>query len=440
MERDLYARLRAWKASARRKPLLLRGARQTGKTYLLKELGRREYDSIAYFNFEADRALASFFERDLKPARILSELGIYAGRGLREGRDLIVFDEIQSSNRALESLKYFAEEAASVHLAAAGSLLGVKMSQPGSFPVGRVNFLDLHPMSFFEFLDGIGADRYRRLLEDRSGFEPLAEGFHAELIDLLRKYYFVGGMPEAVRLFSEDAGLARVREVHDEILTSYQLDFAKHAPATDIPKLTQVWESIPRHLARENKKFVFSALRKGARAREFENALRWLGDAGLVHLCRAVETARLPLRHHADPSCFKVYSLDVGLLGAMVRSPARLLVEGSRLFQEFQGAFVENYVAQELIAAGFSDLHYWRSGGGRAELDFLCEVDGEIIPLEVKAGINPRSKSLQSFDQQFGPRFLARSNLLGFEKSGKILNIPLYAIHRLPALAGREKS
>ncbi|MBL6968073.1 MAG: DUF4143 domain-containing protein, partial [Desulfobacteraceae bacterium] len=266
--------------------------------------------------------------------------------------------------------------------------------------------------------------------------EPLTEAFHVYLIDMLRRYYFVGGMPEAVRHFAEKGDGLETREIQKEIIKSYALDFAKHAPATDIPKLTLVWGSIPKHLARENKKFVFSAVRKGARAREFENALMWLNDSGLIHRADAVQTVRHPLAHYADSSCFKVYALDVGLLGAMAGSPVDLLVHGERLFNEYEGAFVESYVAQQLVSHFGQPLYYWRSKGGKGELDFLCEFAGKIYPLEVKAGINPKSKSLRSYNVQFQPDRLIRTNLLNLRRDGSLLNLPLYAISILPSVIG----
>jgi len=411
----------------------LQGARQTGKTHILKEFGRNEYENTIYCNFEEDNDLEGFFQRNLNAKRILGELSIYMNLEIRAGRDLVIFDEIQVSNRALNSLKYFAEQN-DVHIAAAGSLLGVKLSGPGSFPVGKVNFFHLYPLTFLEFLDAMGESRYRKLLETIEEPVPLAEAFHSHLIDLLRRYYFVGGMPEAVNHFAVTGSGREAREIQEEIIKSYVLDFAKHAPATDIPKLTQIWDSIPRHLARENKKFVFSAVKKGARARAYENALIWLEDAGLILRANAVETAKHPLKHYADPSSFKVYALDVGLLGAMARSPVELLVQGERLFSEYEGAFVENFIAQQLVSHFHQPLYYWRSKGGKAELDFLCEFGGRICPLEVKAGINPKSKSLKSYDLQFSSASLARSNLLNLKKDGKIYNLPLYAVSLLPDL------
>ena len=434
MKRDTYRELKEWKISSGRKPLLLQGARQTGKTYLLKEFGAKEYDHLIYCNFEEDPGLGQLFQRDLNPDRILMELSIYKNQDIHKGSDLIVFDEIQVSNRALNSLKYFAEQEKEYHIAAAGSLLGVKLSSPGSFPVGKVNFLPLYPMTFLEFLDAMGEERYRNLLESVNAPEPLTEALHLHLIDLLRSYYMVGGMPEAVQQHIQKGNVTATRKIQEEIIKSYVLDFAKHATPTEIPKLTQTWDSIPRHLARENKKFIFSAIKKSARAREYENALTWLKDTGLIYQAKAVETPKFPLAHYADTGSFKIYALDVGLLGAMTATPVELLARGERLFNEYQGAFVENYVAQQLAAHFGTRLYYWRSKGGRAELDFLCEFTGNICPLEVKAGINPKSKSLRSYDLQFGPPTLARTNLLNFKKDGKILNIPLYAVSLLPRL------
>ncbi len=432
MKRDAYQSLLSWKASERRKPLLLKGARQTGKTYLLLEFGKKEYEQVHYFNFEEISQLGQFFEKNLDPRRILSDLGIYSKAQIRPQRDLIIFDEIQTSNAALNSLKYFQEKAPEYHLAAAGSLLGVKLSSPGSFPVGKVNFLDLHPLTFLEFLEALGASRYRKVLEDTEELRPYPKPFHEELIDLLHQYYFVGGMPEAVTCYAEKRDPQEVRQIQREVIDSYVLDFAKHAPTSDIPKLTMMWDSLPSHLARENRKFIFSAVKKGARAREYENALVWLQDAGLIHRASAVQKSQFPLKHYADRSCFKVYVLDVGLLGAMAQTPTTAIVERYRLFEEYKGALAENYVAQQLIALLERDeLYYWRSEGGKAEIDFLLERADHIYPLEVKSGIHPRSRSLRSYANQFSPDLLLRSNLLNLKRDAKTCNLPLYAVSLL---------
>ena len=438
MKRDMYQQLLNWRSSPRRKPLLLQGARQTGKTFILKAFGRDEYENVMYCNFEEDPSLDGFFKRDLDPDRIIKELSIYYDVEIRPNADLIIFDEIQMSNRALNALKYFDEKRKDIHIAAAGSLLGVKLSSPGAFPVGKVNFLHLFPMNFMEFLDGMGEYRYRHLIEKISKPASLSEAFHNHLIDLLRQYYYVGGMPEAVNHFVETAKVREVREIQQEIIKSYIMDFAKHAPSSDIPKLTLLWNSIPKHLAKENKKFTFSAVKKSARAREYENALTWLEDAGLIHRAIATMSAKSPLSHYADRSCFKVYALDIGLLGAMSRSPAEWLSRGERFFNEYDGAFVENFAAQQLMAHFEEPLYYWRSKGGKAELDFLCDFSGRIYPLEVKSGINPRSKSLRSYDMQFSPPLLVRATLLNLKKDGKILNLPLYALSLFPDMVARN--
>lgn len=436
MKRDIYSELLKWKTSSRRKPLLLQGARQSGKTFLLKEFARLQYSNVAYLNFEEDSSLAYFFQDDLKPERILKELSLYLNLEIRPKIDLLIFDEIQVSNRALNSLKYFAEQKSEIHLAAAGSLLGLKLSRPGSFPVGKVNFLHLYPMTFVEFLDGIGQTKYRALLENSSLQTPLNKALHQKLIQLLHYYYFVGGMPEAVKQFADNEDVIEVRKIQNEIIKSYVMDFAKHAPATDIPKLTSIWESIPKHLAQENKKFVFSEVKRGARARAYEGALNWLKDAGLIYRVNAVESAKHPLRHYTDANCFKLYALDIGILGAMAGTTTELLAGGKRLFNEYQGAFVESYVAQQMAAHFGSAHHYWRSKGGKAELDFLHEFKGEVYPLEVKAGINPKSKSLKSYNLQFQPQLLTRTNLLNLKQNGNILNIPLYLISQLEKFIG----
>ena len=431
MKRDAYQELLTWSDAPGRKPLLMRGARQTGKTYLLRAFGRERYAASHYFNFEQTPALASLFERDLDPMRIVRDLSVFAGERIVPGGSLLILDEIQACNAALNSLKYFAEDAPQYHVAAAGSLLGVALSTPRSFPVGKVDFVDLHPMTFLEFLVAVGAGRYRTLIEEHALPEPFPEAFHTVLVDLLRAYYFVGGMPEAVARYAADRdnqNPAKVRTVQQAILDAYVLDFAKHAPAREVARIIAVWDSLPGHLARENKKFMFSAIRPSARARDYEDAVVWLEGAGLILRAFGVETARLPLRGYADRRSFKVYALDVGLLGALAGAAPQLLVHGDRLFAEYRGALVENYVAQQLAAAAAGDLHYWRSSGGKAEVDFLLERSGEVVPLEVKSGVNPRSKSLRSFDSQFAPPLLVRSTLLNLKRDARVLNIPLYAL------------
>lgn len=410
---------------------MLRGARQTGKTFSLKEFGRNEYRRSHYFNFERDPRLASFFAGDLNPRRIVRDLALYGGEEIRPGTDLIIFDEIQECNAALNALKYFEEQVEDYPIVSAGSLLGVRMSRPKSFPVGKVDFLDLHPMTFYEFLEAVGAGRYRDYLENLETAEPIPEAFHAELIALLRRYYYVGGMPEAVKRHAEDPEGSDCRSIQRAILDAYTLDFVKHAPATDIPKLSLVWESLPAQLTRENHKFMFSVVKEGARAREFENALTWLANARLIHRCTLVTAPKLPLAAHATASSFKIYACDVGLLGALADLPSDSPRDDLSILTGYQGAFVENYAAQHLAAQTGSALHYWRNVGREAEVDFLLQHRTSAVPIEVKSGINLRSKSLAFYLQKYNPPLAVRVSLRNLKRDGRILNIPLYALPSL---------
>jgi len=434
MKRDIYKKMLEWKSSKRRKPLLLRGARQVGKTYTLQQFGDKEYDNVAYFNFEENPALDDFFQQKLDPRAIIANLSLYINREIKPGSDLIIFDEIQEANHALNSLKYFSEKAGEYHIATAGSLIGIKLSRPRSFPVGKVNFLNMYPLTFLEYLDAVEKSRLRQLIETKEDFNSFPQAFHNELIEWMRKYFFSGGMPEPVKHFAETGNLTEVREIQKEIIDSYLLDFSKHAITSDIPKLGLIWNSIPAHLAQENKKFIFSAIRKSVRAREYESALQWLEDAGMIYKSYQVATAKYPLKAYMNRSSFKVFVLDVGILGAMSNLSPKAVIDYSSLFSEYKGAFVENYVAQQLRSDKQIDLYYWTSKGKKAELDFLWEFDSRIYPLEAKAGINPKSKSLNSFDLQFNPTVLSRTTLLNMRRDGKIRNYPMYAITLFPEL------
>lgn len=433
MEREAYKDLLAWKQTGARKPLLMMGARQTGKTHLLKTFGEREYRGLAYFNFEEDPALADFFADRVHPDRIIRDLSIYTGRPIDPDRDLVVFDEIQSSNGALKSLKYFNEERPAFHVAAAGSLLGITLSKPGSFPVGKVEFLNLLPMTFTEFLTAVDAPQLADYLSDIRECTPLPDPIHRQFIDHLRTYYVTGGMPEAVSLYAETGDLQAVRKIQKDILAGYALDFAKYANAPDIPKLGLIWEAIPGQLAKENKKFVFSNLKRSARRREFENALAWLERSGLVLKACRIKTAKLLLSAYRVTNIFKLYALDVGLLGAMADVAPTVMVQGDLIFHQIEGALVENYVAQQLMAHHNRDLFYWQSGG-LAEVDFVCACADHIIPLEVKAGINPKSKSLLFFMKKFDPHVAVRTTLLNMKRDAHLFNIPLYAISLFPGI------
>jgi predicted AAA+ superfamily ATPase len=433
VKRDLEARLREWKSSDRRKPLVLRGARQVGKTWLLRSFGASDYDAVAYFNFEENRSLDQLLQGPIEPKRLLQMLSLAVGTPIVPGKTLIVFDEVQESNRALNALKYFQEEANEYHIAAAGSLLGVSLSRPASFPVGKVDFLDVHPMSFFEFLDAAGESGLRTMLEEIRLIEPVPDVLHERLIELLKIYYLTGGMPEPLATYLETNDVRRMRKAQAAILTSYQLDFAKHAPNVDIPRIMDVWRSIPAQLARENRKFMYRSVNERARSRDHGSALSWLEEARLILRAFRVSAPRHPLASYADRSTFKVYLLDVGLLGALSDLSPDILLNGDRLFTEFHGALVENYVAQQIAATSDRGLFYW-SSQGTAEVDFLGPTESGVFPLEVKAGISLKSKSLLSYDAKFSPPLLSRASLRNLRLDGRILNYPLYGVPLFPGL------
>lgn len=440
MRRDFEAFLRAWRQRADRKPLVVKGARQTGKTFVLERFGAAEYAAVHVLNFEADPRLATVFEGELDPVRLVRDLalvGRFDPHAALTGAALLFFDEIQACPRALTSLKYFAEQLPEVHVVAAGSLLGVELSRAASFPVGKVHLHTLHPLDFFEFLNATGRDAYRARLEALAAIEPLPAAIHTELIAALREYLVVGGMPEVVAAFGESRDLARARQIQKNIVAAYRLDFAKHAPASLVPRLVMLWDAIPGQLARENRRFLFSAVQRGARARDYEDALLWLEQAGLVHRSFAVATPKLPLSGYCNRRLFKLFALDVGLLGAVANLSAAVVVQGNTVFEEFKGALAEQYVAQQLVAGDAAadprPLFYWRNEKTGTEVDFLLEEDA-ITPLEVKSGVNARSKSLGSYRRQFAPRQVVRASLLNLKMDGDMINIPLYLLPMLPRL------
>lgn len=432
MKRTIYHKLEEWKVSQRRKPLILNGARQVGKTFALKHFGKVAYKKVAYLNFEKDRRLAEYFQGTLAPQEIIKVLSIHTDIEIEPENTLLIFDEIQESPRALNSLKYFCEEANNYHIVSAGSLLGVKVAKDEGFPVGKVNVLHLYPLTFFEFLSATHNEQLKELLEGYSSFEPLL--FHEKLLPLLKLYFYIGGMPEAVAEYVKHENLNVVREVQLEILNAYEKDFAKHAPSHEVMKITTVWKQVHRQLAKENKKFIFSAIRQSARGRDYEEALEWLCSAGLIHKSHLVETPKFPLSAYVDSSAFKVFLLDVGLLGAQSHLSSHAVITGDLLFTEFKGALTENFVAQELIAARHPELYYWTSSG-TAEVDFLVEGDHAIYPLEVKAGTSTKKKSLLVYGEKYTPPRLARVNLLNLKRDDDIDNYPLYMISKFPQLS-----
>lgn len=431
MRRDIYQLLEKWQRSERRKPLILNGARQVGKTYALKHFGKTAYLKMAYLNFEKDEKLSQYFEGTLDPKELIKIISIHTETEIEPAQTLLIFDEIQNCPKALNSLKYFCEEAGEYHVVAAGSLLGVKTAGNKGFPVGKVNFLHLYPLTFFEFLSALGQDKARQFLEEYLTYEPLPNPMHEKLIQLLKLYFFIGGMPEAVAEYAKTENVHVVREIQLEILNSYEKDFAKHAPSHEIMKITTVWKQVHRQLTKENKKFVFAAIRKSARGRDYEEAIQWLSDAGLIHKSYLVSSPKFPLSAYADNDVFKIFLADIGLLGAQSNFSPQTMIDGNLLFTEFKGALTENYVAQELIATKHKEPYYWTSEG-TAEIDFLIEEKDEIYPLEVKAGSSQKKKSLLVYNQKYAPSKLIRATTMNLKHDGDIYNYPLYLVSRIP--------
>lgn len=431
MKRDIYKLLEEWKSSSRRKPLVLNGARQVGKTYSLKHFARNSYKKMAYLNFEKDEKLGQYFENTLDPKQLIQFLSIHTEIEIDPYDTLLVLDEIQECPKALNSLKYFYEEANDYHVVAAGSLLEVKTAREKGFPVGKVNFLHLYPLTFFEFLTALGHEKTRNFLEEYRTFTPIPNPMHEKLIQLLKIYFFIGGMPEAVHEYAKTEKLNTVREIQIEILSAYEKDFSKHAPPNEMMKITTVWKQVHRQLAMENKKFIFSAIRKSARGRDYEESIQWLLDAGLIYKSYLVKSPKFPLSAYADNNIFKLFLMDVGLLGAQSSLSPQTIINGNHLFTEFKGALTENYVVQEMIGAKKKDPYYWASEGV-AEIDFLIEETHEIYPLEVKAGINHKKKSLNVYGQKYAPSKLLRATAMNLKHDGNIYNYPLYLISRIP--------
>lgn len=426
MERHASAALRAWKADPLRKPLVLRGARQVGKTWLLREFGRTDYEKVVYVNCQRDPSIASLFAGDLHPDRILRGLEIAAGDTIEPATTLLIIDEIQDVPPALTSLKYFQEERSDIHLAAAGSLLGLALRADASFPVGNVHFLDLHPLDFDEFLRGVGEELLADLvLQQEWG---LLDSFRERLIELLRLYLFVGGMPEAVVRTAARASIEVVRGVHLDIIRGYENDFAKYATATESRRVAQVWASLPAQLARENRRFLFGHVRQGARARHLEDAIQWLADAGLVHRVTRYTKPASPVRTYEDTKIFKLFLHDVGLLGALSQLDPALLLQRAGIFEEFRGALTEQYVLQQIVAARNEAPMHWAAEHATAELDFAIETANGLVPIEVKAAENLRSKSLRSYIDRFHPPQALRFSLASYREEEDMINVPLYAI------------
>lgn len=431
MYRIAIEKLYKWKNSKRRKPLIIEGARQVGKTWLMKEFGKQAYADTVYINFDSNSRMADLFSADLDTDRLIMGLELYAGRKINPDNTLLIFDEVQEVPRALASLKYFYENAPQYHIVCAGSLLGIALHQGTSFPVGKVDFLKLYPLSFSEFLMATGNERFAELLKNQD-YEMITS-FKQTYIDALKHYYFVGGMPEAVQSFAESKDFNEVRAIQKRILAAYEQDFSKHAPNEIVPKIRMLWNSIPSQLARENKKFIYGLVREGGRAREYETAIMWLSDCGLVHKVSRVNAAGIPLKAYEDLKAFKLFVVDVGLLGCMTGLRQRTLLDGDDLFVEFKGALTEQYVCQQLKTIEDLGIYYYTNDRGSCEIDFVVDTGEQIVPIEVKAETNLRAKSLKTYRERFEPELSVRTSMADYKKEDWILNLPLYAIENIAA-------
>ena len=431
MYRIAIEKLYKWKNSKRRKPLIIEGARQVGKTWLMKEFGKQAYADTVYINFDSNSRMADLFSADLDTDRLIMGLELYAGRKINPENTLLIFDEVQEVPRALASLKYFYENAPQYHIVCAGSLLGIALHQGTSFPVGKVDFLKLYPLSFSEFLMATGNERFAELLK-KQDYEMITS-FKQTYIDALKHYYFVGGMPEAVQSFAESKDFNEVRAIQKRILAAYEQDFSKHAPNEIVPKIRMLWNSIPSQLARENKKFIYGLVREGGRAREYETAIMWLSDCGLVHKVSRVNAAGIPLKAYEDLKAFKLFIVDVGLLGCMTGLRQRTLLDGDDLFVEFKGALTEQYVCQQLKTIEDLGVYYYTNDRGSCEIDFVVDTGEQIVPIEVKAETNLRAKSLKTYRERFEPELSVRASMADYKKEDWLLNLPLYAIENIAA-------
>lgn len=429
MKRDVWDDLLAWKSRKNHKPLIVSGVRQCGKTWLLKSFGSSAYSSYAYFNFEGNPQLHAVFELDLDPDRIIRELSLLQNKRINLDDTLIIFDEIQFCNKALTSLKYFCENKPEASIIAAGSLLGIALSEPLSFPVGKVDFLELYPLTFPEFLMANGEEMVVELLSEIKIGEAVPAAIHPRLVDLLSTYYFVGGMPESVASWVDNHDPEDVVRIQKSILDSYELDFAKHAPDRSFEKLSTIWHTIPAQLARENQKFIFSRVRAGARGRDLEEALQWLISAGLVYKVPKIERPGIPLSAYADDSYFKLYLCDVGLLRAMADIPMQSIKQKTPLFSEFRGVLTENFVLTELIARQLHPV-FWRSKQ-TAEVDFVCRINQYLVPIEVKAEDNVRSRSLAVYLDKYKPSVAVRLSAKNAGTEPPLYSVPLYLTSRL---------
>ena len=438
MERLILKDLIAWKNSPYRKPLILKGVRQVGKTWILKEFGKRCYENTAYFNFDENEEYKQFFETSKDVNRILQNLMFASGQSIKPEKTLIIFDEVQDCPKVINSMKYFCENAPEYHIACAGSLLGIALAKPSSFPVGKVNFMQIDPMTFTEFLTANGDENLVKYMENIERIEPLPDAFFNPLYEKLKMYYVTGGMPESVLMWTQARDVSAMQNTLSDIIDAYERDFAKHPDVSEFPKISMIWKSIPSQLARENKKFLYKVVKEGARAREYENALQWLVDARLVHKIYRSSTPGLPMSAYDDLSAFKIYLADVGVLRRLAQLAPTAFTEGNRLFTEFKGSLTENFVLQTLLTQFEVTPRYWAQNNPPYEVDFLIQRENEIFPVEVKAEGNIRSKSLKKFKELFPDKvkLRVRFSLDNLKLDDDVLNIPLFMADHTDRLLG----
>ncbi len=430
MERYAFSKLKSWKNNPNRKPLVIRGARQVGKTWLMKEFAKTQYKKFAYISFVDTPEAMNIFEGNYDLENILLGLNVLTNVQITPNDTLIILDEIQECERALNALKFFKENAPDYHIMAAGSLLGVAVRQKKfSFPVGQVNFLDLYPMSFCEFLDAIGEKQLSELIYNSNW--DVVKNFQDKCTNLLKQYMFVGGMPEVVKYFANNKDMAEVRNIQNAILAGYKEDFSKYTESSNVAKITAVWNSIPSQLAKENNKFVYKDVKQGARAREYEAAVDWLNLTGLIYKVNKITKPDLPISGYEENSAFKLYMLDTGLLAAKAMLDAKTIIDGNKIFEEFKGALTEQYVLQELKNYDDIPVTYWGTDTGTAEVDFVIQKTNQVIPIEVKASTNLKAKSLATYRQKYQPEKSIRTSLAGFEINEGLYNIPLYMMENI---------
>ena len=428
MYRKIKEKLIEWKNSKDRKPLILRGARQVGKTYIIKEFGSENYEGVAYFNFDHDTELYNLFENTKDPVRIIEQLSFIYGKAIKTEKTLIVFDEIQECPNALNALKYFEEEAQDYHIISAGSLLGIRLSHT-SFPVGKVDFLDMYPMTFTEFLIADNCKNLVDYMDTIKIIENIPDIFWNMLVEKLKAYFIIGGMPEAVKSWIQEKDMQQVNKIQNNILRAYESDFSKHTSNVEANRISIIWNSIPSQISKENKKFLYQVAKEGARAREYEGALNWLRDANIVNKVYNVTKPSMPLIAYNDLASFKIYVNDVGLLRKMTDLDSKVVIEGNKLFEEFKGALTENFVLQLLVAMGMNPYYY--TFDNRYEIDYIIQYRNDIIPIEVKSSENINNTSLKVYNEKYEPKTRVRFSMRNLSKNGNLINIPLFMVEYL---------